>query len=257
MTQPNKKPKIRPKAAGSSRGEQRHPSRANAASGLVDQIGREIISGGFPEDSLLPNEAEMRDRYSISRTALREAYSKLMAKGLVSARPKVGTSVRPRRQWNMLDQDVLSWHMQMLPAEEIAADLYTLRRMIEPAAAELAAKIRTDEDMEKITSAFEQMKANATQEGPLVEADFSFHLAIINATHNPFINAFSALIRAAMVSTFELSWQGAEVIKDQRLAQHGDVAEAIRLQDRAGARAAMEQLLDDSIEDVSEALVKR
>ncbi|MBX2853346.1 MAG: FadR family transcriptional regulator [Rhodobacteraceae bacterium] len=228
-----------------------------ADSGLVDQIGREIISGGFAAGSLLPNEAEMRDRYSISRTALREAYSKLMAKGLVSARPKVGTSVRPRAHWNMLDQDVLSWHLQTVPAEDIAADLYTLRRMIEPATAELAAKIRTDQDMEKIAAAFEAMKANATQEGPLIEADFSFHLAILNATRNPFINAFSALIRAAMVSTFELSWRGAEVIKDQRLAQHGDVVDAIRAQDSATARAAMELLLDESIEDVSEALIKR
>jgi GntR family transcriptional regulator, galactonate operon transcriptional repressor len=227
------------------------------ASNLANFIGRDIVAGVFEENSLLPNEAVMRARYAVSRTALREAYSKLTAKGLVSARPKVGTSVRARTNWNMLDQDVLVWHLQTVPAEEIASDLYELRRMIEPGAAELAAEIRTQEDMEKIDAAFEKMKTNSTVEADLVEADFGFHLAILNATRNPFINAFSALIKAAMVSTFELSWRGAEVIKEQRLAQHGEVAEAIRAQTPAVARKRMETLLDDSIEDVSEALVQR
>lgn len=227
------------------------------ASSLVNQIGRDIVSGLFPEDSLLPNEAAMRERYAVSRTALREAYSKLTAKGLVSARPKVGTSVRPRVDWNMLDQDVLAWHLQTVSPEEIAADLYALRRMIEPGAAELAAMLRTPADVEGIYSAFRQMQENATSEAALVEADFAFHVSILNATRNPFINAFSALIRAAMISTFELSWRGAEVIKEQRLNQHRDVADAIRDQDAPLARRRMEMLLDDSIQDVSEALVRR
>jgi GntR family galactonate operon transcriptional repressor len=226
-------------------------------SNLANFIGRDIVAGVFEENGLLPNESSMRERYSVSRTALREAYSKLTAKGLVTARPKVGTSVRNRVHWNMLDQDVLAWHLQTIPAEEIASDLYELRRMIEPGAAELAAEIRTDSDVEKIEEAFERMKKNSRSEADLVEADFSFHVAILNATRNPFINAFSALIRAAMISTFELSWRAAEVIKEQRLAQHGEVAAAIREQNPQLARQRMEQLLDDSMEDVSEALAQK
>lgn len=226
------------------------------AANLVNRIGREIVTGHFAEGDLLPPEADMRARYAVSRTSLREAYSKLAAKGLIAARPKVGTRVRIRDHWNMLDQDVLVWHLQTVPANEIVADLYTLRRMIEPAAAELAATLRSGADMEKIDAAFTAMTAKAQEERALVEADFGFHLAILNATHNPFINAFSALIRAAMISTFELSWRGAEVIKEQRLAQHGMVADAIRQQDAGRARERMQNLLDDSLRDVSGALVK-
>lgn len=226
----------------------------SSASSLLHRIGREIVGGSFLAGELMPNEATMRERYAVSRTSLREAYSKLTAKGLISARPKVGTRVRTRDHWNMLDPDVLVWHLQTVPAEEIAADLYALRRMVEPSASEMAAAQRTDEDMTDIDAAFTAMKANAGNENQLVDADFQFHLAILNATKNPFINAFSALIRAAMISTFELSWRGAEIIKDQRLAQHGAVADAIRDQEPARARVLMEELLDESIKDVSGAL---
>ena len=225
-----------------------------AGAGLLHRIGREIVSGVYLEGALMPNEATMREKYAVSRTSLREAYSKLTAKGLISARPKVGTSVRTRDNWNMLDPEVLVWHLQTVPAEEIAADLYALRRMVEPSASEMAAERRTDADMADIDAAFAAMKANASHENQLVDADFQFHLAILNATKNPFINAFSALIHAAMISTFELSWRGAEVIKDQRLAQHGAVADAIRHQEAAKARTLMEELLDDSMNDVSGAL---
>lgn len=228
-----------------------------ASSNLVDSIGLEIVSGTFGAGDRLPDEAKMLERYGVSRTALREAYSKLTAKGLMQARPKVGTSVRRRNHWNMLDQDVLAWHLQALPASEIAADLYALRRMVEPGAAELAANLRTDENIELIYAAFADMQKNATVEADLVEADFRFHVAILTATRNPFINAFSALIRAAMLSIFELSWRGAEVIKERRLDQHREVADAIRDQQPALARQKMEALLDESIEDVNEALTSR
>ncbi|MFZ5963259.1 FadR/GntR family transcriptional regulator [Thalassococcus sp. BH17M4-6] len=220
-----------------------------AQTNLVNTLGCEIVAGIYPEGAALPKEAAMLGRFGVSRTALREAYSKLMAKGLVEARPKVGTSILPRANWNMLDRDVLAWHLKTKPAEELATDLYTLRRMIEPSAAELAASSRTEDDLTKITTALAAMKANATDEAALVEADFSFHVAILNATHNPFINAFSSLIRAAMLSVFEMSWRGAEVIKDTRLQQHELVADAIRDGQPAVARERMQELLDESIKD--------
>ena len=216
---------------------------------VVNALGREIVAGVFPESVTLPPEPEMLDRFGVSRTALREAYSKLTAKGLVQARPRVGTSVRPRAQWNMLDHDVLAWHLQTVPAEEIATDLYALRRMVEPSAARLAATTRTEADLDAIYEALAAMKTNAKVEADLVEADFGFHVAILTATHNPFINAFSSLIRAAMLSVFEMSWRGAELIKDHRIKQHEMVADAIRNQDPEAAQRLMEDLLGESIKD--------
>lgn len=228
----------------------------SSSENIVHRLGREIVEGHYPPDTRLPDEATMLKQYAVSRTALREAYSKLTAKGMLSARPKVGTRVRAPRHWNMLDADVLTWHLQTRPPEGIAKDLYALRRMVEPGAAALAAEARTDEELANIEQAYNQMQDTTIQETDLVEADLHFHVAILNATHNHFIGAFSSLIHAAMISTFEVSWRGAEaaVIKKERLQQHGDVLEAIRLRDSDLARLRMERLLDDSIKDTQEAL---
>lgn len=223
---------------------------------IVNSIGRDIVSGKFEPDTRLPDEASMLKRYSVSRTALREAYSKLAAKGLIIARPKVGTSVRPHAFWNMLDSEVLGWHLQTKPAGEIARELYTLRRMVEPATAALAAQVRTEDDLRKIEIAFGDMKATSMDESELIEADLRFHVEILFATGNHFIGAFSALIHAAMMTTFKLSWRGAAavLIKEERLLQHGEVLEAIRQQNPELAKERMEALLDASINDVNEAI---
>ncbi len=228
----------------------------DSALNVVHSIGRDIVSGKFEPDTRLPDEATMLKRYSVSRTALREAYSKLAAKGLIVARPKVGTIVRPHALWNMLDPEVLSWHLQTRPAGEIARDLYVLRRMVEPAAAALAAEKRTEDDLAKIEIAYRDMNAASTDEAGLIEADLRFHLEILFSTRNHFIGAFSALIHAAMTTTFKLSWRGAAavLIKEERLLQHGEILEAIRQQDPGLARERMEALLDDSINDVNEAI---
>lgn len=221
---------------------------------LVDLIGCEIVKGDFEQGSRMPNEATMLARYSVSRTALREAYGKLTAKGMIRARPKVGTRVRPQTDWNMLDSEVLTWHLQTLPLEALATDLYALRRMVEPSAAALAAEARTDEAIETIASAYEDMKNCSDGDGDLIDADFRFHIAILSATNNHFIGAFSSLIRAAMLSTFRLSWRGAAEIQEVRLIQHENVLNAIREKKPDMAREYMEVLLDDSIKDVRDGL---
>lgn len=226
---------------------------------VVQQIGREIVAGIYPADARLPDEPTMLARYGISRTALREAYGQLAVKGMIFARPKVGTSVRPQIYWNMLDADVLLWHLETKPIDEIALSLYPLRRMVEPGAAALAAQMRTDEDLRRIEQAYQQMKTAGRSRADLIEADLRFHLEILTATHNPFIGAFSALIHTTMQRTLELGWDGAEhaAVRPARLLQHLDVYEAIRLRNAETAKMRMEILIDDSIKDVVEGLENR
>ena len=229
------------------------PEQSRGKAQFVDLIGRDIIGGVFQPGTKLPDETFMRQRYAASRTALREAYSKLAAKGLIVARPKVGTSVRPQSAWNMLDPEVLGWHLQTRPAAAIATELYVLRRMVEPPASALAARMHDAESLARIEQAYEDMKAHSASEVELIEADLRFHIAILTATRNHFIGAFSALIHAAMVSTFSISWRGAVGIKAERLKQHGDVLAAIAMRDSDLAQARMETLLDDSLNDVRDA----
>src|SRR5271169_2125542 len=159
----------------------------NIHTSLAGRLGREIVSGVHPPGSLLPNAADMCARYSVSRTALREAYSVLAAKALIVARPKVGTRVRPKSDWNMLDPEMLSWHLQSAPVEDFVADLFVLRQMVEPAAAALAAAERSSGTLERITEAYGRMERFKNGSGDLIKADLDFHLGILEATGNHFL----------------------------------------------------------------------
>lgn len=240
-------------------GNQTKPGLASFAGGapvtVVNRIGCEIVSGVYKPGTRMPNEATMLERYAISRTVLRETYSKLTAKGLIQARTKIGTHVRQQADWNMLDADVLDWHLQTMPSENIASDLFALRRMVEPPAAAIAAATRSDDALAEISLAYAEMRTCGPAD--LLGADYRFHIAILAATGNHFIGAFSSLIHAAMQSTFELSWSGAAQIHEARLLQHGGVLEAIQKKKPEQARVRMEMLLDVSIRDVREALERK
>jgi DNA-binding FadR family transcriptional regulator len=193
----------------------------------------------------------------VSRTALREAYRVLAAKALIVARPKVGTRVRPKADWNMLDADVLAWHIQAVPTEDFVSDLHTLRQMIEPPAAALAALERASATIDRIAAAYADMERFKDGTGDLIAADLQFHLAILEASGNHFIGALGSLIHAALLATFKLSWEGAARIRDDRLSQHRAIFEAIRDGSPERAHDRMSDLLRDSISDVRKFLLRR
>ena len=158
----------------------------NIHTALAGRLGREIVGGVYPPGSLLPNAADMCARFSVSRTALREAYSVLAAKAMIVARPKIGTRVRAKADWNMLDPEVLSWHLQTTPTESFVAELFVLRQMVEPQAAALAATARSHTTIERIAEAYRRMEQFKDGAGDLIGADLDFHMGILDATGNHF-----------------------------------------------------------------------
>ncbi len=229
----------------------------NIYSQLAARLGQEIVAGLYPAGSLLPNAQDMCARFAVSRTALREAYSILSAKGLIVARPKIGTRVRPKAEWNLLDPEVLAWHLAATPSEHLVGNLFALRQMVEPPAAALAAEAPSAETIERIAEAYDRMNRFRTGAGDLIGADLDFHLAILGASGNPFLAALGGLIHAALECSFRLSWRGASRIQDNRLRQHREVLEAIRARSPERARDRMAELLRDSIGDTHEYLRQR
>ncbi len=255
----------RPRAASARLGVERPgrlgradaPFERNIHTSLAGRLGREIVGGVYPQGALLPNAIEMCARYSVSRTALREAYSVLTAKALIFARPKIGTRVRPKADWNMLDPEVLSWHLQSTPTEDFVAELFVLRQMVEPAAAALAATARSRATIDRIAEAYGRMDRFKDGAGDLIKADLDFHMGILEATGNHFLTALGGLIRTSLECTFELSWEGASRIQDARLYQHRAILDAIRDGSPELASGRMTELLRDSINDVREFLRAR
>lgn len=86
--------------------------RSDDGSSLARNLFSLVITSEFPEGSTLPVEAELCDRFGVSRTALREAIKRLEAKGILNVRRRTGTLVASRRNWALLDVDLLRWQTE-------------------------------------------------------------------------------------------------------------------------------------------------
>src|SRR5207344_2413714 len=111
---------------------------------IVHDLGMRIVAGEFKPGDRLPAESRLLADYEVSRPVLREATRVLVAKGLVLSRQRAGAIVRPRSEWHLLDPDVLYWLIQSKPQQEFVETLLTVRKVFEPAAAALAARVASD-----------------------------------------------------------------------------------------------------------------
>src|SRR5207237_7585258 len=92
------------------------PTRALRLHGTIARkLGISIVSGQYQPGDLLDSEIAASEQFAVSRTAYREAVRILAAKGLVDARPKVGTRINPQSKWALLDPDVLEWTFESEP----------------------------------------------------------------------------------------------------------------------------------------------
>jgi DNA-binding FadR family transcriptional regulator len=173
---------------------------------VVEWIGLRIVSGEFDEGSQLPNEADLSARLRVSRGGVREAVKALAAKGLVEPRPRLGTRVLPRPEWNLMDRDVIDWHGR---AADLAflGDLLELRMMVEPGAARLAAERSSPEQVAALEAAYEGMARHAgslpDDEEEFVAADLAFHLTILRASGNQLIEQLGRLLETGLHHALE------------------------------------------------------
>ncbi|MEU4655460.1 FCD domain-containing protein [Streptomyces sp. NPDC023723] len=210
---------------------------------LVQQLGQMIVSGDLGADRPLVPE-EIGQRFEVSRTVVRESLRVLEAKGLVSARPNVGTRVRPVCDWNLLDPDIIEWRAFGPQRDDQRRELTELRLTIEPLAARLAAG-HGREDVQQRLSDMVGVMGHAMAQGDALtfsRADAEFHMLLIQVAGNRMLEHLSGIVGAALqVSGNPVT--GCDRPNDVSLAQHARIADALAAGDGAAAEAAMRQLL--------------
>jgi GntR family transcriptional regulator, galactonate operon transcriptional repressor len=207
---------------------------------MVAGLGAAIVRGEIAPNTVLPPERDLEARFGVGRSVVREAMKMLAAKGLVSVGPRHGSKVRSARDWTLLDPDVLGWLRTVDGFDrDLLFALQETRAIIEPAAAALAAERATPDDRARIAAALSAMAAGRDDSVTAISADKAFHLAILEATHNPVLCNFRPAIDAILSVVFDLS-VGAFV---GNLPNHAAVATAIEERRPDQARQAMEQVL--------------
>jgi DNA-binding FadR family transcriptional regulator len=238
--------------AGSRKADARARRRALRLHGSIARdLGVLIVSGRYKPGELLNGEVSASDRLQVSRGAYREAMRILSAKGLVESRPKVGTRVSQPEHWHLLDPDVLSWIFEFEPDRKLLVDLFELRNIVEPRAAALAAERRKQEHLDAMARALDEMATHTLAVEAGRQADQDFHAALIQASGNAFLVSMISGVGAAIAWTTIFKQRDNPLLRDP-MPDHIRVYDAVKAQDPAAAHAAMENLVDLALLDITE-----
>jgi DNA-binding FadR family transcriptional regulator len=222
----------------------------NLTYGLLDALGRSIVIGGY-NDRRFPTEAELAEQYRVSRSVTREAVKMLTAKGLLSARPKQGTTVRPSTFWNLFDSDVLRWLLERKFSVDLLRHFNQLRVAIEPEAAALAADYADRADHAAIDAGLQRMEAAERGLDDTLDADIAFHVAVLKASKNPFYAQFEDVVATALRTSIQFTNR----IKGHSasIPAHAAVRDGIVRKKPEAARRAMKRLISDVLELIDSA----
>ena len=220
---------------------------------LAQRLGIAIVTGRHQPGSILPGEIELADNFGVSRSVIRESLRMLTAKGLVESRPKIGTRVRERAAWNLLDPELLGWMFEGAPPLGFVRSLFQLRMIVEPAAAELAAELRSARQIGEMGYALETMSHHGLATDAGRAADQQFHALILEATDSELLVSLSASIAAAVRWTTFFKYRRDKHPRDP-MPEHRRLFEAIANRDAAAAGEATRALIRQAERDTESAI---
>ncbi|MDP3247659.1 MAG: FadR/GntR family transcriptional regulator [Polaromonas sp.] len=228
----------------------------NVHGNTVDHLGEAIVAGRYAVGASIPPEPVLCQELGVSRTVVREAVKSLIAKGLMTTGPKVGTRVLSEDHWNWFDPDVIIWQSKAGLTPEFLRDLQDLRRVVEPAAMRLAAERATVQDIAEVEAAYAGMKHAVEHGGDYVTHDLRFHQGLLRASRNRMLVQMSKALGALLRTSFEISTRR----KDgpvQSLPLHRAVLDAVIAHQPDEAEIAIRVLIDGAKEDIEEVLASR
>lgn len=170
---------------------------------ILADLGHRIASGDLPSGSVLTL-AQLEQDYGASRTIIREAVRVLEAKGLVTARRRVGLTVTPESDWNSLDPSLIRWRLSSEDNERHVESLIEMWAALLPTSCRLAAVRGSEEQRAQLVQLMRSAGA-----GDLVAMGFSqrmegilleFYMALLSATGNEMITKLAPSICEAIAA---------------------------------------------------------
>lgn len=152
---------------------------------LSDQVAEvmaaRIRAGRLAAGDKLPTEANLVDQFSVSRTVVREALSRLKSLGLVESRQGSGVFVKE------VGFSPLNFDAKSMASRQAVVQMVEVRRALEAEVAALAAQRRTKTDIKRIHQSITDLDKAVAAGGDGVLEDVQYHLAIAEAARNPFL----------------------------------------------------------------------
>ena len=195
----------------------------------------EISEGRLKPGQRIPSEAQLTERFSVSRNVVREAVARLKSDGLVESYQGAGAFVsdKAHRRSFRIDHDELSSMPKL-------RQLYELRLDLEVSAAGMAARRRSRSQLAVIQNTFAVLSESLASGQPVIEQSLAFKRAIANATGNEYFKNFMLFLSAHIfeAASFEQRILASDVLREAVLVEYQSILQAIELGDPDLARRA-------------------
>lgn len=169
--------------------------RVSLSQQVSDRLEEMIASGEYTVGDKIPTESELADMFQVSRNTVREAIQSLTWAGLLSVKQGDGTYV--------CSSDRFHANMEQKYQEVSLNDIKEARNCIEVTIAHLAARRRSQQDIEIIQEMLTQRKTLKTDSKENTKTDLEFHIAIAHACHNTILIDMYESIAGYMKSQIE------------------------------------------------------
>ncbi|MBW7471067.1 FCD domain-containing protein [Marinobacter sp. M216] len=192
------------------------------------RLERLILDGGLAPEQKIPSERQLAARLGVSRAIIREALHELQGRGVIETRHGKGSFVASMVPGsNRIDDQSPLMHL-FEGHPRTLYDLLEVREQLEGQAAFLAAQRATSLDRHRITKAFRALE----ETDPLsnARADHSFHLAIVEASHNPVLVHVLNSLKNMMLMTVQASVANLNPRQEMRkkiVRQHRQLYDAV------------------------------
>jgi DNA-binding FadR family transcriptional regulator len=245
--------------------ERRDDPPATAASTVADEL-LSLILGELAPGASLPSEADLAQRYDVSRLTVREAVKMLAGRGLLELAR--GRRAVVREPDGSAFGDFLTSLVQYDPKGLF--DLVEVRAALELQSVTLAAKKASRAGLAAIETTIDAMQAAAADlkagrdpeaaERRYHDADVGFHEALALASGNRILTYLFEAMASPLQESFYLTRRGHELrghTHEHTVAAHRMILKFIRQGDAHAAAEAMRTHLEDAERDIRLALGSR
>lgn len=203
---------------------------------IADSLEEKIESGEYAVGAKIPPEAELMQTFGVSRNTIREAVKALASSGVLEVRQGDGTYVRSSNRFHA--------HMSQEYERVSLNEIREARNAIEGSVVQLAARHRTQEDLEKIEAALQKRENSGHTEEEDTRTDVEFHLAITEACHNKILIDLYKSILTYLASHIAERQQETMLGIAEINHLHRCLYLTIQRQDEEGARRCCEKILN-------------
>lgn len=211
---------------------------------IVNQIRNLIEKGKLKHGDQLPNEKDLSETFKVSRSTVREAILSLETMNFVERRQGDGTYVVATSE----EAIVKPLAMSLFHEKDSLIDIFTLRRILEPEIAGLAAQHATPKAVSELEEIINSQDREFADGKNPVKTDSNFHYALARMSGNKVLERLLVALVGLLRKTREKYLQTDER-KRKSIAGHRDILAAIKAGNGANARQAMRRHLEE-IENV-------